>query len=348
MMLSSNRIDRIFSLVENLKFIHRRSQPDYISYIRYKFFEMNIVRTALLLIITLVVVPVFSYYFGTPLNEVAVEALTVLAKICLGAIIYCFVIGQLTGNNSQVDKLWSLLPIVYVWVVAHYGGYSTRLVVMASLVSLWGIRLTYNFSRHGAFTIRFWEGKEDYRWAVLRAKPEFQAKWKWTLFNLFFICGYQLILVLLFTLPIIIALQFNNAPFGFIDFGIALAMLFFIIYETIADNQHWKFQSEKWKKINNGEKLDGDFKKGFLDKGLWALSRHPNYFAEQAIWLSFYLFSINTSFEWLNWSVAGSLLLVVLFQGSSNFSEEISAEKYPLYKDYQNRVPRFFGFRKKI
>jgi len=308
---------------------------------------MNILRTALLLIVTLIVVPVFSYYFGTPLNEISVEALTLLAKICLGAIIYCFVLGELTGNNSQVDKLWSLLPIVYVWVVAHYGGYSTRLIVMASLVSLWGIRLTYNFSRHGAFTIRFWEGEEDYRWAVLRARPEFQAKWKWTLFNLFFICGYQQILILLFTLPIIIALQFNEVPFGNYDMIIAGLMLFFIIYETIADNQHWKFQSEKWKKIKANIDLEGDYKKGFLDKGLWAFSRHPNYFAEQAIWLSFYLFSITASSEWLNWSIAGSLLLIVLFQGSSNFSEEISTEKYPLYKEYQKRVPRFFGLRKK-
>ncbi len=308
---------------------------------------MNIIRTAILLIITLVVVPVFSYYFGTPLNEVSIEALTLISKICLGAIIYCFVIGELTGNNSQVDKLWSLLPIVYAWIVAYYGDYSLRLVVMAILVSLWGLRLTYNFSRHGAFTIRFWEGKEDYRWAVLRAKPEFQGKWKWTLFNLFFICGYQQILILLFTLPVIIALQFNEVAFSYADAIISMLMLFFIIYETVADNQHWKFQSLKWKKINNKEKLEGDYKKGFLDKGLWAFSRHPNYFAEQAIWICFYLFSISASNQWFNWSVAGCLLLVVLFQGSSNFSEEISAEKYPLYAEYQKKVPRFIGFGKK-
>ena len=114
----------------------------------------------------------------------------------------------------------------------------------------------------------------------------------------------------------------------------------------IADNQHWKFQSAKWKKINNKEKLKGDFKKGFLDKGLWGISRHPNYFAEQALWVSFYLFSIAASGQWINWSIAGCLLLIVLFQGSSNFSEEISAEKYPLYKEYQKKVPRFFGFKK--
>lgn len=132
---------------------------------------MNIVRTAFLLIITLVFVPVFSYYFGTPLNDISIEALTSISKICLVAIVYCFIIGEITGNNSQVDKLWSLLPIAYVWVVAHYGSYTPRLIIMAVLVTLWGLRLTYNFSRLGAFTIRFWEGTEDYRWAALRAKP---------------------------------------------------------------------------------------------------------------------------------------------------------------------------------
>lgn len=308
---------------------------------------MKIVRTALLLIITLVIVPVFSYFFGTPLNPIAVKALNTVAMITAAAIAYSFVIGEITNNNSQVDKLWSILPIVYLWVVAHYGNYSPRLILMSVLVTIWGLRLTYNFSRHGAFTLKFWEGKEDYRWEVLRAKPEFQPKWKWTLFNLFFICGYQQFLILLFTLPAILALQYNEVPLGPYDWLIAFAMLFFIVYEAIADQQHWNYQSEKWKRINNKQKLEGDFKKGFLDRGLWAYSRHPNYFAEQALWICFYLFSISASGQWLNWSVAGCLLLVILFQGSSNFSEEISSGKYPKYKDYQRRVPRFVGFPKK-
>lgn len=153
-------------------------------------------------------------------------------------------------------------------------------------------------------------------------------------------------MILLFTLPIILALQFNETPIAVWDIVVSVIVVFFIVYETIADNQHWKFQSAKWKKINNKEQLKGDFKKGFLDKGLWGISRHPNYFAEQAIWVSFYLFSIVASGQWLNWSIAGCLLLIVLFQGSSNFSEEISAEKYPLYKEYQKKVPRFFGWKK--
>jgi steroid 5-alpha reductase family enzyme len=308
---------------------------------------MKILQTAFLLIVTLVVVPIFSYFFGTPLNQVTVDTLNTLATITAVAIAYCFVLGEITNNNSQVDKLWSILPIVYVWIVAYSGDFSPRLVLMAVLVTLWGLRLTYNFSRHGAFTIRFWEGHEDYRWAVLRAKPEFQGKWKWTLFNLFFICGYQQILILLFTLPIIIALQFNDTPLSLFDWIIALAMVLFIVFEAVADQQHWNYQSKKWKMIEHKEIIEGDFKKGFLDKGLWAYSRHPNYFAEQAVWVCFYLFSITASHQWLNWSIAGCLLLIILFQGSANFSEEISSGKYPEYVSYQKRVAKFIGVPKK-
>ncbi|MBN1198288.1 MAG: DUF1295 domain-containing protein [Bacteroidales bacterium] len=298
--------------------------------------------TAILLVITLLVVPLISYLFGTAPGESEWEAIHTLLIILGVAVAYAFIVGELSGNNSQVDKLWSILPIVYAWVVASFGDFSPRLVLMSVLVTLWGVRLTTNFALKGAFSWRFWAGEEDYRWPLLRQKPEFKPRWRWTLFNLFFISGYQLTLILLFTLPMIIALQFNSVPLGIFDWVVAGLMLFFIGFETVADIQQWNFQSKKWAKIRAGEKLTGDYQKGFLDKGLWAYSRHPNYLAEQAIWVCFYLFSIPASGEWFNWSIAGCLLLIVLFQGSSQFSEEISEGKYPEYSDYQKRVPRFF------
>ena len=75
--------------------------------------------------------------------------------------------------------------------------------------------------------------------------------------------------------------------------------------------------------------------------------RHPNYAMEQTIWVVFYLFSVHATGEWVNWSVAGCALLLILFKGSSDFSEEISAKKYPEYKNYQQRVPRFIPFTKR-
>ncbi len=309
---------------------------------------MKIISTAIILMLTIIVVPLSSYFFGVSLGPVEWQALQILMIITAIVIAYTFVVGEITNNNSQVDKLWSIVPIVYVWVIAAYGNYSPRLVLMGVLVTLWGMRLTTNFALKGAYQWRFWAGEEDYRWKVLRQKPEFSPRWKWTLFNLFFISGYQNILILLITLPGLIALQNNNVPMGAFDYVLSILFLYFLVFETIADVQHWKFQSKKWAMIKAGEELTGDYKKGFLDKGLWAYSRHPNYFAEQSVWICFYFFSVAAGGYWFNWSIAGALLLIVLFMGSSSFSEEISAGKYPEYKEYQKKVFRFLPFSRGI
>jgi steroid 5-alpha reductase family enzyme len=308
---------------------------------------MNIIATAILLIITLLVVPLVSFIFGTPLGPGEFEALRAVMWILLGAWLGCFFLGEFTANVSQVDKIWSLLPIVYAWTVAHHGGYSPRLLLMAVLVTAWGVRLTYNFSRHGGYRLKFWRGEEDYRWQVLREKPEFKPAWKWTLFNFGFISGYQNALILLMTLPTLVALQFAATPLGPLDYVATALILFMLLYETIADNQQWRFQSAKYALIKAGQPLQGRYAKGFLERGLWACSRHPNYFAEQGFWIAFYLFSISASGQWINWSIAGSILLVILFRGSSNFSEEISASKYPEYALYQQTTPRFIPLKRR-
>lgn len=307
---------------------------------------MKILTTAILLFVTLLVIPLFSYFFGTAPGTLEWQAIHTLLLVMGAAAAYSFIVGELTGNNSQVDKLWSILPVAYVWMVAGYGDFSPRLTLMAVLVSIWGIRLTINFAMKGAYGWRFWAGEEDYRWQVLRAKPEFSPRWKWTLFNLFFISGYQHALILMFTLPTVVVLQNDTVPLGWKDAVAALLMLGFILLETMADIQQWNFQSRKRKKTGAGEPLAGGLEKGFIDTGLWAWSRHPNYFAEQAIWVSFYLFTLAANGPWFNWSIAGCLLLIVLFQGSSQFSEEISAGKYPQYREYQKRVARFFPLKR--
>lgn len=78
-----------------------------------------------------------------------------------------------------------------------------------------------------------------------------------------------------------------------------------------------------------------------MSQGLFSSVRHPNFASEQAIWLSFYFFSVAASGDWLNWTAIGVLLLILLFQGSSVLTENISCNKYPQYAAYQKTVPRF-------
>ena len=313
-------------------------------FVNHYTFNMNVKLIGSLLAISLIACPLLYIFVGPALNPAQLETLKVLLWICGGSALYCFIVGELTGNNSQMDKLWSLLPIAYTWVIAFKGGLDTRLVVMACLATLWGARLTFNFARKGAYKLKFWEGEEDYRWAVLRAKKEFQPHWKWALFNLFFISIYQNALVLMTTFPALV-LMGSDKSFGWMDAVAAALMLAAIIYETVADEQQWRFQSTKWKMLKEGKKLaelPAPYNKGFNTTGLWGISRHPNYFAEQSTWCCFYLFTIAGGIGIINWTMAGALLLVVLFQGSSSFGEEISSGKYPEYARYCQTVSRFF------
>ncbi len=81
--------------------------------------------------------------------------------ICAFLVLACFFISVATDNYSQVDKLWSITPWMYVWVLAFVDRMQTpRLVWMAVVAFVWGARLTLNFNRRGGYTWpKFWLGE---------------------------------------------------------------------------------------------------------------------------------------------------------------------------------------------
>lgn len=301
----------------------------------------GLIKTIVILLFTVVAIPLVTIYVDEPLTALQKETLIELGYMALGAALLCFSVSTLTGNCSQVDKLWSILPIIYVWYMAYKGGYDPQLLLMAGLATVWGVRLTYNFSRRGAYRLKFWEGEEDYRWEILRQNPMFKGKpVNWMLFNLFFISLYQNALILAFTLPMVVLYKHLGQPIGMAEIALAVLYIALVVIETVADQQQWNFHKEKYRQKAAGT-FSGDYAQGFVQSGLWGIVRHPNYAAEQSIWIVFYAFSIVATGQFINWSMAGCLLLLILFQGSSDFSEGISAGKYPGYADYQKRVGRF-------
>jgi steroid 5-alpha reductase family enzyme len=288
---------------------------------------------------------------GLNLSELQLDTLTILIIVCAMSMAYCFIVGEITGNNSQMDKLWSILPIVYAWIIVFKSGMNLRLIVMAVLISIWGIRLTLNFAKKGAYSIKFWAGEEDYRWIILRENPNLNKKWKWALFDLFFISIYQNALVLAICLPLLAVME-STASFNVFDVIVAVVLLGFIVLETIADKQQMAFQTKKYKLLNEFEKLEdlpSPYHKGFNTNGLWGRSRHPNYFAEQSIWVVLYSFCLSagvTNHIFFNWTIIGSMFLILLFMGSSSFSEGVSLKKYPDYKDYVERVSKYVPLKK--
>ena len=239
----------------------------------------------LLTIITVVVALAFSVLGfvlgGFELTNLQIETLNILMIVCGISMAYCFIVGELSGNNSQMDKLWSILPIAYAWIVAVKGSmHFPRLIVMALLITVWGVRLTINFAKKGAYSFKFWAGEEDYRWIVLRKDPKLNKRWKWALFDLLFISVFQNALVLAITLPLLAVME-SAVVFNIFDGLIAVLLLGFIILETIADRQQMSFQTKKYSLLKEGKSLKDlpePYNLGFNTQGLWGRSRHPNYF----------------------------------------------------------------------
>jgi len=261
--------------------------------------------------------------------------------IVFAAIVFlCFLAGEITRNYSQVDKLWSIIPGIYSWITfASFP--SPRLMIMAVLVTAWGLRLSYNFHRKGGYNLIPWKGEEDYRWKIMKQNRVLKGRLRFGLFNLFFICIYQNLLILLFSSPLLLAAKYQDSAITATDITAGIMMALFISIETLADNQQFRFQQEK-KNVQKGDPIYAEsVKKGFLTEGWWKYARHPNFAAEQAIWICFYFFGVAASGKWINFTLIGPLLLVLLFMGSSQLTENISSSKYPEYEAYRKVVPRF-------
>lgn len=87
------------------------------------------------------------------MNPVAV-VLVVAAVTC----VFCWIASLVTKDTSWVDRIWSIVPAVYVWIFAVAGiiggADAGRLILMSLLVTAWAARLTFNFARKGGYTGR--------------------------------------------------------------------------------------------------------------------------------------------------------------------------------------------------
>jgi protein-S-isoprenylcysteine O-methyltransferase Ste14 len=105
------------------------------------------------------------------------------------------------------------------------------------------------------------------------------------------------------------------------------------------------FQTAKRLYLRTGNvpyKLDKeDLDRGFVVTGLWSWSRHPNFAAEQAIWVVLYQWTCFVTQTAYNWTIIGAVSYLTLFQASTWFTELISAGKYSQYGEYRQRVGKF-------
>jgi steroid 5-alpha reductase family enzyme len=242
-----------------------------------------------------------------------------LADIAATLVIYFF--SRLFGNSSFYDPYWSVAPLVIViyWTLVNQPEIEIglRQIVVISLVFLWGIRLTYNWASQ-------WQGlnHEDWRYADLRKK---YPVWFW-LVELVGIEMMPTVIVFLGCLCLYPALSAGESPLGILGIFAVGVTLGAILIEALAD--------EQMKRFIQGKPDPGTI----MDRGLWAFSRHPNYFGEVAFWWGLYLFGLAAdTHSW--WTIVGPLLISILFfTVSIPLMEKRSRERRPGYSEQTNKI----------
>eukprot|EP00054_Salpingoeca_dolichothecata_P005190 m.33515 g.33515 ORF g.33515 m.33515 type:complete len:333 (+) comp15254_c0_seq1:2-1000(+) len=265
--------------------------------------------------------------------------------------LYSYVASIFSGDYSQVDRLWSITPFIFGWHFAiqglkrlegeHANDTQTRLVGMAVLTTVWGIRLTFNFARRGGY-----DGMEDYRWEEIRKRI---SPFQFQVMNATFIAFYQHFLLLIIVAPAYLV-YLHPCPLTIWDNVIAFVFCTLVFFEWKSDQDQWDFHAIKdaAKAGDVRAQRIADVQRGFLSNGMFRYSRHPNFFCEQSIWWTFACFGWlaaqqadeGTQLTSILPAFAGAFLLSLLFQGSTAFTEELTLRKYPMYALYQQRVSR--------
>ena len=247
---------------------------------------------------------------------------------CIGFIAVTWLLSVITREYSWVDRIWSVAPPIYMWLMVwKTANPPPRLILLAVLVTLWGIRLTFNYARKGGYA----KGGEDYRWAILREKL---GPIGFQIFNATFIAPYQNILIFLLVAPANDVAS-STTPLGVLDYALAAVFLAFLTGEAIADQQQWNFHKEK-----KARKARGESGPEFCTTGLFKYSRHPNFFFEVSQWWVVYAIGCAATGHVVHWSLIAPVLLTLLFDGSTRFTEWITKGKYPAYADYQKSTSR--------
>ncbi|CBZ28189.1 hypothetical protein, unknown function [Leishmania mexicana MHOM/GT/2001/U1103] len=280
---------------------------------------------------------------------VTATSLALSGTLMVVAALVLFIAAHRNDNYSWVDRSWSILPVVYTWIHVYYTHQQAReaavrraagqsfplstATLFGLVITVWGCRLSFNFFRRGGYA----RGGEDYRWSYVHTWRIFACSpVVWTLFNFFIISFFQTWLLWAITLPV---MQFPARPATAKEAAFGVMLLALVTFETICDEQQWRFQCAKVRTPRQAP-----YCYGFCVTGVFGYSRHLNVFCEASLWvmLAVAARSCGTApMSWWQWSGCTMLALLILFS-TAMITEKLTAKKYPGYAVYQSITPMLF------
>jgi steroid 5-alpha reductase family enzyme len=234
-----------------------------------------------------------------------------------------WIVSLICRNVTIVDSLWGFGFVVIVWLTAFLpeGGYAPRSLLLAALTTCWGLRLCVYLSW------RNWGSGEDPRYAEWRRRSGSNF-WLTSLVKVFWLQA-----VFQWTISLVLQVgQLSAAParmtwldgLGLLIWGVGF------FFESVGD---WQLARFKANPANRGR---------VMNRGLWAYTRHPNYFGEFLIWWGFYFITLSVPGSW--WTVVCPVIVttVLLKMTGIPLTEKSIIERRPAYREYIASTSAFF------
>lgn len=242
------------------------------------------------------------------------------SAILMGA---CWWIQRRTRVVAIVDLAWAVVtPAVAIGLMAVAAApLLPRALLLALLIGIWGLRLAWHLRG------RLRDKREDGRYRAM--KQALGARVRQPALFAFF--QVQALWAVLFALPVAAASLAPRATLDWLDGLGAAVWLTALAGESLADRQLARFRAAR----ANHDRV--------CRAGLWAWSRHPNYFFEWLHWLAYVLIGYASPVWWL--TLAGLALMYVFLNHVTGipFTErQALRSRGEAYRQYQATTSRFF------
>ena len=245
-----------------------------------------------------------------------VSGASVAALLVVHAI--TFAIGHRIGRYNVVDVAWGLGFIAVAAVAAVLGtGDPSRRWLLLALVAIWGLRLSGYIHRRSAG-----QGEDPHYADLLR-----DATIGRILGKVFVLQGFATWFI---SLPLQLSAVAGPTPRRWLAATLAgvLVWLTGVCFEAVGDHQLRVF------------KADPSHRGLLMERGLWAWTRHPNYFGDASVWWGLWLITLTA---W--WSLATVLSPALLTYFLVQTTGARLTEKYmrgrPGFTAYQQRTSFF-------
>ena len=228
-------------------------------------------------------------------------------------------IARRLGKVSVVDIAWGLVFVAIAWVCFAFSP-ASRSLLLAVLVTLWGGRLAWHIRR------RALGSGEDPRYDKILAEAPEGQRFAYAVRKVF---AVQALAAYIVSLPLQVAAAADAKPLGWVA---AIGLVVFgvgVAFETIGDAQLARFKADP---ANKGT---------IMDRGLWAWTRHPNYFGDAAVWWGLWIIAAEV---WPGVLTVFSPVVMTYFLAFATGARLLESEmsKRPGYPEYMQRTSMFF------